>query len=162
MRINRRGHENSQTLSQRQQTNSGLIGGLVVFTSLLCGNVFWELEMESTQESNPTAQSDNFQGALQKLDLLVEKAELYSKIKYIGAGIKDLTSPSQIKPELLVTSPTANSIGDHRHRRTEKEEDEELLTETKLDVSAVQRFESSPWYVKGGEMRDYQVRGLNG
>ncbi|VDQ01355.1 unnamed protein product [Trichobilharzia regenti] len=50
----------------------------------------------------------------------------------------------------------------HRHRRTEKEEDEELLTETKLGATtAIQRFEASPWYVKGGEMRDYQIRGLN-
>lgn len=70
-----------------------------------------------------------------------------------------------------------NTLESHRHRRTEREEDEELLSETKHITSSVQRFESSPFCkccfvslfiliirlldVKGGEMRDYQVRGLN-
>lgn len=97
------------------------------------------------------------------MDKLVQKAEIYSKLKYIG-GLdgQDLSSPVKVKPELLVHSPTNSATADHRHRRTEKEEDEELLIETKQDVdSGVQRFESSPWYVKGGEMRDYQIRGLN-
>ncbi|ELT93996.1 hypothetical protein CAPTEDRAFT_18898 [Capitella teleta] len=55
------------------------------------------------------------------------------------------------------------SAGDsNRHRRTEEEEDEELLTESrKASTPVITRFESSPSYIKGGEMRDYQVRGLN-
>lgn len=49
----------------------------------------------------------------------------------------------------------------HRHRKTEQEEDEELLAETNTKQKTIFRFESSPPYVKNGEMRDYQVRGLN-
>ena len=49
---------------------------------------------------------------------------------------------------------------DHRHRKTEQEEDEELLAET-AKAKAIFRFEASPHYIKDGEMRDYQVRGLN-
>uniref|UniRef100_A0A0A1WRH4 Chromatin-remodeling complex ATPase chain Iswi n=1 Tax=Zeugodacus cucurbitae TaxID=28588 RepID=A0A0A1WRH4_ZEUCU len=49
---------------------------------------------------------------------------------------------------------------DHRHRKTEQEEDEELLAED-TQSKEIFRFESSPSYIKGGEMRDYQVRGLN-
>lgn len=49
----------------------------------------------------------------------------------------------------------------HRHRKTEQEEDEELLSETNLKPKSLFRFEASPHYVKNGEMRDYQVRGLN-
>lgn len=48
----------------------------------------------------------------------------------------------------------------HRHRKTEQEEDEELLAET-AKAKAIFRFEASPVYITGGEMRDYQVRGLN-
>lgn len=49
----------------------------------------------------------------------------------------------------------------HRHRKTEQEEDEELLAETNIKQKNIFRFESSPPYIKNGEMRDYQVRGLN-
>ncbi|KAK0527865.1 chromatin remodeling complex Adenosinetriphosphatase [Tilletia horrida] len=50
--------------------------------------------------------------------------------------------------------------GGNRRRKTEKEEDEELLNEDD-DTDQAFRFESSPSYVKGGTMRDYQVQGLN-
>lgn len=49
----------------------------------------------------------------------------------------------------------------HRHRKTEQEEDEELLAESNVKTKAQIRFDASPHYVKNGEMRDYQVRGLN-
>lgn len=49
----------------------------------------------------------------------------------------------------------------HRHRKTEQEEDEELLAEETATAASVFRFEESPSYIKAGEMRDYQIRGLN-
>lgn len=49
---------------------------------------------------------------------------------------------------------------DHRHRKTEKEEDEELLEQQRQQQS-VFLFEQSPWYIKNGELRDYQIRGVN-
>ncbi|QQP55261.1 Chromatinremodeling complex ATPase chain Iswilike, partial [Caligus rogercresseyi] len=58
--------------------------------------------------------------------------------------------------------------GDHRHRKTEQEEDEELLSELNESksrapgsVSPVTIFDESPAYIKSGKLRDYQVRGLN-
>ena len=44
---------------------------------------------------------------------------------------------------------------------TEQEEDEELLSESRKATSVITQFEKSPTYIKNGEMRDYQVRGLN-
>ncbi|TPP65404.1 SWI:SNF matrix associated [Fasciola gigantica] len=100
--------------------------------------------------------------ATRQLEDLIAKAEIYSKIKLAGGETaKAVTSPLKAAPELLIQSPTHDQGPDHRHRRTEREEDEELLSETKHTPSSVQRFESSPFFVKGGEMRDYQVRGLN-
>lgn len=49
----------------------------------------------------------------------------------------------------------------HRHRKTEQEEDEELLAETNANAKVITRFDVSPYYIKNGELRDYQVRGLN-
>lgn len=56
--------------------------------------------------------------------------------------------------------PTSIICFSHRHRKTEQEEDEELLAEEAV-VAEIFRFEESPSYIKGGEMRDYQIRGLN-
>lgn len=49
----------------------------------------------------------------------------------------------------------------HRHRKTEQEEDEELLAETNAAAKNIVSFDTSPPYIKNGEMRDYQIRGLN-
>ncbi|KAK4986605.1 chromatin remodeling complex Adenosinetriphosphatase [Elasticomyces elasticus] len=46
-------------------------------------------------------------------------------------------------------------------RRTEKEEDAELIRAGKKEVNNGTVFRESPSYIKGGEMRDYQVQGLN-
>ncbi|KAF2718742.1 putative SNF2 family helicase/ATPase [Polychaeton citri CBS 116435] len=52
--------------------------------------------------------------------------------------------------------------GGERRRRTEKEEDAELLREGKAAAHEEHTiFRESPSYICGGEMRDYQVAGLN-
>merc|ERR1719411_1062943 len=51
--------------------------------------------------------------------------------------------------------------GDSRHRKTEQEEDEELLSDLNAAKSNVIQFDESPNYIKSGKMRDYQIRGLN-
>ena len=49
-----------------------------------------------------------------------------------------------------------------RRRRTEKEEDAELLRQGKQEGKTQQTiFRESPSFIQGGEMRDYQVAGLN-
>lgn len=48
-----------------------------------------------------------------------------------------------------------------RRRRTEQEEDAELLQDEKRGGHAETVFRESPAFIKGGQMRDYQVAGLN-
>ncbi|KAI8816220.1 SNF2 family N-terminal domain-containing protein [Fimicolochytrium jonesii] len=57
---------------------------------------------------------------------------------------------------------TNSKDGSRRHRKTEKEEDEELLhDEMEEEETATYTFDDSPSYVKHAPMRDYQVQGLN-
>lgn len=78
-------------------------------------------------------------------------------------GTKAPTSPLKLKPGRPRKEKKPAETGDNRHRKTEQEEDEELMEEVKASEKAaiVTRFDTSPFYIKGGEMRDYQVRGLN-
>ncbi|ORZ17622.1 SNF2 family N-terminal domain-domain-containing protein [Absidia repens] len=50
--------------------------------------------------------------------------------------------------------------GSKRRRKTEKEEDEELLKD-EISTEPLTVFTESPAYVTGGKLRDYQVQGLN-
>ncbi|RMZ90644.1 hypothetical protein DV736_g2131, partial [Chaetothyriales sp. CBS 134916] len=46
-------------------------------------------------------------------------------------------------------------------RKTEQEEDAELLRDEKRGATSQTIFRESPSYIQGGQMRDYQVAGLN-
>lgn len=70
-------------------------------------------------------------------------------------------SPLKTKGGKKGKSSAAVDPGDHRHRKTEQEEDEELLAESNAKAKTIISFEESPPYIKHGEMRDYQIRGLN-
>ncbi|KAI7664808.1 chromatin remodelling complex ATPase chain ISW1, partial [Hortaea werneckii] len=59
-------------------------------------------------------------------------------------------------------SKRKGGAGGERRRRTEKEEDAELLRQGKhVDDEDRTIFRESPSFIQGGEMRDYQVAGLN-
>ncbi|XP_071127410.1 SWI/SNF-related matrix-associated actin-dependent regulator of chromatin subfamily A member 5-like [Mytilus edulis] len=103
-----------------------------------------------------------------RFEFLLKQTELFAHFMQTGVGVgksKTPTSPLKMKPGRPLAKPTEKSkssaIGDHRHRRTEEEEDAELLTESKKSNNVLVRFEESPSYIKSGEMRDYQIRGLN-
>lgn len=62
----------------------------------------------------------------------------------------------------IVTQKTESKTvtGDHRHRKTEKQEDAELLGDEQDGTQETTVFQESPAFIHG-EMRDYQVQGLN-
>ena len=82
--------------------------------------------------------------------------EYFIDAKQHGASpLEALSRQSKQKPN----DNDVNMDEDHRHgRKTEKEEDAELLT-TVDEVSFT--FTESPQYVEGGTMRAYQIQGLN-
>ena len=63
--------------------------------------------------------------------------------------------------EAAKTKKSRDKKGNERARRTEAEEDAELLEDEKAGGSAETVFRESPGFIQGGEMRDYQVAGLN-
>ncbi|KFM63248.1 SWI/SNF-related matrix-associated actin-dependent regulator of chromatin subfamily A member 5, partial [Stegodyphus mimosarum] len=100
-----------------------------------------------------------------RFDFLLQQTEIFSHFMTSGANMKG-GSPVKLKPgrpKLKKNDEKAklSAVGDHRHRMTEQEEDEELLSESRKSSKIVTRFEASPHYIVGGELRDYQVRGLN-
>ncbi|XP_014676572.1 PREDICTED: SWI/SNF-related matrix-associated actin-dependent regulator of chromatin subfamily A member 5-like [Priapulus caudatus] len=116
-----------------------------------------------------TAQKQEYEEKLStdrsnRFDFLLQQTEIFSH--FMGDSSTTTSSPLKIKPtgrprKAPDEKQKLAAIGDHRHRRTEEEEDEELLTEAKKSTTVVTRFDNNPPYVKNGEMRDYQVRGLN-
>ncbi|KAJ1896358.1 chromatin remodeling complex Adenosinetriphosphatase, partial [Kickxella alabastrina] len=82
---------------------------------------------------------------------------------FIQDFIKDSNLKVEIKRQLDSKAVKENEDGaSRRHRKTEKEEDAELMREESAELPDMQiSFTESPSYVTGGSMRDYQLRGLN-
>ncbi|CAH1370836.1 unnamed protein product [Tenebrio molitor] len=89
-----------------------------------------------------------------RFDYLLKQTEIFSHFMNQN---KTPSKPKSGRPKKV----KEDTVADHRHRKTEQEEDEELLAESNAKAKPTIRFESSPYYIKNGEMRDYQIRGLN-
>ncbi|XP_030048100.1 SWI/SNF-related matrix-associated actin-dependent regulator of chromatin subfamily A member 5 [Microcaecilia unicolor] len=123
----------------------------------------------STKQTEINEMDCNYEEKMQtdrsnRFEYLLKQTELFAHFIQPAAQ-KTPTSPLKMKPgrPRLKKDEKQNllSVGDYRHRRTEQEEDEELLTESSKTTNVCTRFEESPSYVKSGKLRDYQVRGLN-
>ncbi|CAH0393309.1 unnamed protein product [Bemisia tabaci] len=97
-----------------------------------------------------------------RFEFLLKQTEIFSH--FMTNSNKDKTSPTTTgKPKgrprkeqpKSSDSPSKDSA-DHRHRKTEQEEDEELLAESNAATKTITMFDSSPFYIKNGELRDYQ------
>ncbi|XP_003747940.1 chromatin-remodeling complex ATPase chain Iswi [Galendromus occidentalis] len=99
-----------------------------------------------------------------RFDYLLQQTEIFahfmqnSQAGNKGGGGKPKGRPRKDKGEKKDKQAVT---GDHRHRMTEQEEDEELIANSSTQEVACVRFDESPKYITGGELRDYQIRGLN-
>ncbi|XP_026086145.1 SWI/SNF-related matrix-associated actin-dependent regulator of chromatin subfamily A member 5-like [Carassius auratus] len=131
------------------------------------------MDSEAQSSSPPSAKDKDQPGGYEekvktdrtnRFEYLLKQTELFAHFIQPAAQ-KTPTSPLKMKPgrPRIKKDEKQNllSAGDNRHRRTEQEEDEELLSESSKATSVCTRFDDSPSYVKNGKLRDYQVRGLN-
>ena len=91
-------------------------------------------------------------GANKRFDFLLKQTELFSHFM----GTSKATSPLKVKP-VKTKKVLKGKDGDNRHRMTEQEEDEELLSDLNAAKKNVISFDESPAYIKSGKLRDYQV-----
>uniref|UniRef100_A0A8D2KZP1 SWI/SNF related, matrix associated, actin dependent regulator of chromatin, subfamily a, member 1 n=1 Tax=Varanus komodoensis TaxID=61221 RepID=A0A8D2KZP1_VARKO len=119
---------------------------------------------KSEKEVDPEYEEKMKTDRAKRFEFLLKQTELFAHFIQPAAQ-KSPTSPLKVKlgrPRVKKDEKQSLlSAGDYRHRRTEQEEDEELLSEIRKTSNVCTRFEESPSYVKGGTLRDYQVRGLN-
>ncbi|WKY02173.1 hypothetical protein Q1695_015858 [Nippostrongylus brasiliensis] len=109
-----------------------------------------------TEEGEDSLESKFEADSFKRFELLLKKTENFSHCLSAG-DVAAYKGPAQKKRG----RPAKTGIdGDHRHRKTEQEEDEEMA-EASIREDTVMVFDKSPFYIQNGELRDYQVRGLN-
>ncbi|CAL4160999.1 unnamed protein product, partial [Meganyctiphanes norvegica] len=98
---------------------------------------------------------------IKRFENLLKQTEIYALSTLSGSPkkISEQKSDNSRSRKAKMPKPFNSSRGT-RHRKTEKEEDAEMLSASCMQ-NYVTRFDYSPSYIKGGEMRDYQIRGLN-
>jgi len=123
---------------------------------------------ESSGEASVTSKHGEYESKMdtdrcKRFEYLIKQTEIFSHFM-VGSKEKVPSSPLKCKPgrpKKSIGGGKKSAAGDTRHRMTEQEEDEELLAVNSTKAKLVTRFDESPSYIEGGEMRDYQVRGLN-
>ncbi|KAM7446810.1 SWI/SNF-related matrix-associated actin-dependent regulator of chromatin subfamily A member 5 [Porites harrisoni] len=174
----------------RQKPSSRLFSVIVAFRSLRKMPNREEEESTSSESSTPEQSGDEVEESAPKskgrkaaagyqptpkgyeekvaadkatrFNYLLQQTEIFAHFMNTTRSKKQPSSPLKMKaPQFPSRSRKLSDCGDHRHRRTEQEEDEELISENKHAQKSVIHFDQNPHYIKKGEMRDYQVRGLN-
>ncbi|MFH4978831.1 hypothetical protein AB6A40_005540 [Gnathostoma spinigerum] len=117
-------------------------------------------EIEDYADSSDKFETDSYK----RFEMLLKKTENFSHC--LSAGDITAITPSASNKsgpktrEARLSSSGTDAGMEKRHRKSEREEDSELISLAKKTDHLI-RFEKNPFYIEGGEMRDYQIRGLN-
>ncbi|KAJ1360958.1 chromatin-remodeling ATPase isw1 [Parelaphostrongylus tenuis] len=115
-----------------------------------------EDDME-TEEGEDSLESKFEADSFKRFELLLKKTENFSHCLSAGDVAAYRGSPQKKRRGRYAK---AGVEGDHRHRKTEQEEDEEMAEAARKEDD-IMVFDKNPFYIQNGELRDYQVRGLN-
>jgi hypothetical protein len=96
--------------------------------------------------STPQSTNEAKNSSVRRFDYLLKQTELFSHFM----GNTKATSPLKIKDKKTKKSTAGGKEGDHRHRMTEQEEDEELLSDLNQAKKVTVSFDESPPYIKVG------------
>ncbi|CAI5446142.1 unnamed protein product [Caenorhabditis angaria] len=116
-------------------------------------------EME-VDEQKPNVQAEDDMDSFKRFEMLLKKTENFSHCLTSGDKAAVSASGPTDKKKKGRPGKGVGIEGDHRHRKTEQEEDEEMVAAADKEDN-ITIFDKSPFYIENGEMRDYQVRGLN-
>ena len=94
--------------------------------------------------AEPAVAADD-DGRTKRFEFLLKQTELFSH--FMGNQPK-AKSPLKMKPQ-KAQKKKDSKVGDSRHRMTEQEEDEELLTDLNHSKKNTVTFDESPHYIKG-------------
>jgi SWI/SNF-related matrix-associated actin-dependent regulator of chromatin subfamily A member 5 len=128
-------------------------------TPLSCSNLHLFTLMSLSQQEDDTLRRFRYLLGLTDLFRHFIDTNPNPQIRDIMARIDRQNEEDAAKAKKGI-SRKGGATGDRR-RRTEQEEDKELLRDEKHGGSANTIFRESPGFIHGGEMRDYQVAGLN-
>ncbi|CAN6629925.1 ISWI chromatin-remodeling complex ATPase Isw2p [Trichomonascus vanleenenianus] len=113
-------------------------------------------------DQQPKLAKQKLEDSAKRFKYLIGLTDLFRH--FIDARAKTDNAFKQMLEEIEESQPKQNqAIGgatDHRHRKTEKEEDAELLRDEEVEEQQTTVFTESPGYIHG-TMRDYQIQGLN-
>ncbi|KAI9298834.1 hypothetical protein K502DRAFT_171495 [Neoconidiobolus thromboides FSU 785] len=121
-----------------------------------------EIELELKENHSETDSAENGENKpvieideekLKRYSYLLGKSELFS-------SFIDFNKFPGLKEKVYQNIAAKKEIDDVRHRKTEAEEDAEILKEVDNEDLQVASFTESPPYIKG-TLRDYQIHGLN-
>ncbi|BGP15381.1 hypothetical protein JCM10213_001427 [Rhodosporidiobolus nylandii] len=114
---------------------------------------------KSTQASLKSADS------IKRFTYLLGQTDLFKHFCDLKAqrdpGFAALLEEAQSAGQKKGRGKKKQAEGGARNRKSEKDEDKELMGEEEDEGEGPFMFTESPAYVKGGKMREYQVQGLN-
>eukprot|EP00842_Homolaphlyctis_polyrhiza_P006653 jgi/Hompol1/698/HPOL_004308-RA len=106
--------------------------------------------------------SKQLEDARRRYEFLVGQTDIFAHFLNVAKMKRDDARKFQDFSEKERLNLPSTSDGSRRHRKTEKEEDQEMLAnDMDEDKQESFVFSESPAYVEGGTMRDYQIQGLN-
>ncbi|KAJ9128074.1 hypothetical protein QFC24_000365 [Naganishia onofrii] len=115
-------------------------------------------QINAIEDKRGGMEAQKLADSMKRFSYLLGQTELFQHFVDIKKN-RDPAFAELLEAQQAKESVKGKKAVDNRHRKSEKEEDAELLQDGEDDDVYV--YDESPPFVKNGTMRDYQVQGLN-